>query len=135
MTGEGKRKAAQDATNALNQQLAPDSIHVEEVRIRAVYPDEATKKTLQTHLEAEQNLRLATLNQKLSELQNQKEVSRAAAEAQAARLRAASLTPRLVKFKHLDSINIVGVARGSMISVPPSAVPAGVQEGAATNGK
>lgn len=136
MTGEGKRKAAEDAAATLNEQLAADSIRVDEVRIRAVYPDEATKKTLRTHLEAEQNLRLATLNEQLSALQNQKEVSRATAEAQAARVRAASLTPRLVKFKHLDSINIVGVARGSVISVP-SAVPAqaGEQEGSPTTQK
>jgi len=117
MTGEGKRKAATDAAKTLNQQLAADSIRVDEVRIRAVYPDESTKNTLRTHLAAEQNLRLATLNQQLSQLRNQKEISQASAEAQAARIRAASLTPRLVKFKHLDSLNIVGVARGSMVSV------------------
>ncbi|MBC8101230.1 MAG: SPFH domain-containing protein [Cytophagales bacterium] len=121
MTGQGKQRAAEDARNALNLQLAPDAIRVDEVRIRAVYPDESTKKTLRTHLEAEQNLRLATLNQKLSDLSSQKEVSRVTAEAQAARLRAASLTPRLVKFRHLDKLNIIGVARGSVVSIPPTA--------------
>jgi regulator of protease activity HflC (stomatin/prohibitin superfamily) len=121
MTGQGKRKAAEDATQTLNQQLAGDSIKVDEVRIRAVYPDEATKKTLRTHLEAEQNLRLATLNQQLADLENQKAVSRAAAEAQAARTRAASLSPRLVRFRHLENLNIVGVARGSILSIPQEA--------------
>jgi regulator of protease activity HflC (stomatin/prohibitin superfamily) len=137
MTGQGKRKAAEDAARALNQQLTADSIKIDEVRIRAVYPDESTKKTLRTHLEAEQNLRLATLNQQLAGLQNQKEVSRATAEAQAARVRAASLSPRLVRFRHLENLNIVGVARGSILSVPqetagetpskPTAPPGGVE--------
>jgi regulator of protease activity HflC (stomatin/prohibitin superfamily) len=125
MTGQGKRKAAEDAAATLNQQLAADSINVDEVRIRAVYPDEATKKTLRTHLEAEQNLRLATLNQQLADLQNQKEVSHAAAEAQAARMRAASLSPRLVRFRHLENLNIVGVARGTILSVSQESGTAG----------
>jgi hypothetical protein len=117
MTGDGKRKAAVQAEQLLTSQLAPDAIQIDEVRIRAVYPDDATKRTLQTHLAAEQNLRLATLNQQLNALTNQKDVSRATAEAQAARIRAASLSPRLVRFRHLDAIQIVGVARGSMVSV------------------
>ena len=129
MTGQGKHQAAEDAARQLNTQLNPDSIQIDEVRIRAVYPDEATKNTLRTHLEAEQNLRLATLNQQLNSLTNQKEVSRATAEAQAAHLRAASLTPRLVKFKHLENINIVGVARGSMVTVAPEAAASGAAAG------
>ena len=128
MTGVGKRQAAESAALQLNDQLSADSIHIDEVRIRAVYPDESTKKTLRTHLEAQQNLRLATLNEQLNELTNLKDVSRATAEAQAARIRAASLSPRLVKFRHLDKINIVGVASGTMISVPPTAETAPVEE-------
>ena len=120
MTGAGKRKAADTAMRELNEQLAADSIRVDEVRIRAVYPDEATKTTLRTHLEAEQNLGLATLNGQLNALTNTKDVSRATAESQAARIRAASLSPRLVKFRHLDRINIVGVSRGSIVSVAPA---------------
>ena len=118
MTGDGKRRVAALAAKTLNAQLAADSLQIDEVRIRAVYPDESTRKTLQTHLAAEQNLRLATLNQRLNDLTNQRDIARATAEAQAARLRAASLTPRLVKFRHLENLHIVGVARGTMVSIP-----------------
>jgi regulator of protease activity HflC (stomatin/prohibitin superfamily) len=134
MTGAGKRKAAQNALIQLNQQLAPDSIHVDEVRVRAVYPDDATKNTLRTHLEAEQNLRLASLNQQLNALQNEKAVSAATAEAQAARIRAASLTPRLVRFKHLDQIRIVGVSPGTIVSLSPAGAPAATAAAAPATG-
>ncbi|MDX1933126.1 MAG: SPFH domain-containing protein [Capsulimonadales bacterium] len=116
MTGEGKNRAAKDARDELNRMLNPDSIIVDEVRIRAIWPDENTKNTLRTHLVAEQNLRLSKLNQQLAELVNARAVSRAEAEAKATRIRAASLTPRLVKYKHLDAIRIVGVPQGAIVN-------------------
>ena len=70
MTGDGKNRAAADARDELNKVLNPDSIVVDEVRIRAIWPDENTKNTLRTHLVAEQNLRLSTLNQQLATLAN-----------------------------------------------------------------
>lgn len=138
MTGEGKTRAAEDARTALNKALNADSIIVDEVRIRAIWPDENTKNTLRTHLVAEQNLRLSTLNQTLAELSNARAVSRAEAEAKATRIRAASLTPRLVKFKHLDNIRIVGVPRGAIVNAgaepterPESPSPADTPQAAA----
>jgi len=41
----------------------------------------------------------------------------AQAQAQAAHIRAASLTPRLVKFKHIKDIEIVGVPRGAIVNL------------------
>ena len=121
MTGDGKTRAAEDARAELNKMLNADSIVVDEVRIRAIWPDENTKNTLRTHLVAEQNLRLSTLNQQLATLANARAVSKAEAEAKATRIRAASLTPRLVKFKHLDDIRIVGVPQGAIVNAgaPP----------------
>lgn len=121
MTGDGKNKAAADARDALNKALNGDSIVVDEVRIRAIWPDDNTKNTLRTHLVAEQNLRLSTLNQTLAQLSNARAVSKAEAEAKATQIRAASLTPRLVKFKHLDDIRIVGVPQGAIVNAgaPP----------------
>ena len=136
MTGDGKNKAAKRALSELNARLNADSIVIDEVRIRAIWPDENTKNTLRTHLVAEQNLRLSTLNQTLAQLSNARAVSKAEAEAKATRIRAASLTPRLVKFKHLDNIRIVGVPQGAIVnagaptptqpqqSVPQAAAPA-----------
>lgn len=125
MTGDGKNRAAADAREALNKALNGDSIVVDEVRIRAIWPDENTKNTLRTHLVAEQNLRLSTLNQTLAQLSNARAVSKAEAEAKATRIRAASLTPRLVKFKHLDNIRIVGVPQGAIVNAgtPMSSQP------------
>ena len=116
MTGAGKTRAANDARDALNKALNADSVVVDEVRIRAIWPDDATKNTLRTHLVAEQNLRLSTLNQQLAEITNAREVSKAEAEAKAARIRAASLSPRLVRYKHLDNIRIVGVPPGAIVN-------------------
>ena len=120
MTGDGKTRAAEDARTELNKMLNLDSIVVDEVRIRAIWPDENTKNTLRTHLVAEQNLRLSTLNQQLATLANARAVSKAEAEAKATRIRAASLTPRLVKFKHLDDIRIVGVPQGAIVNASSS---------------
>ncbi len=116
MTGDGKNRAAADARAELNKALNSDSIVIDEVRIRAIWPDDNTKNTLRTHLVAEQNLRLSTLNQQLASIANAAAVSKAEAEAKAARIRAASLTPRLVRFKHLDNIRIVGVPRGAIVN-------------------
>ncbi len=116
MTGDGKTRAAEDAKKELNRVLNGDSILVDEVRIRAIWPDDATKDTLRTHLVAEQNLRLSTLNQQLATIANETAVSKAEAEAKAARIRAASLTPRLVRYKHLDKIRIVGVPQGAIVN-------------------
>ncbi|MBC8135304.1 MAG: hypothetical protein H8F28_05370, partial [Fibrella sp.] len=133
MTGDGKNRAAADARAELNKVLNGDSIVIDEVRIRAIWPDEATKNTLRTHLVAEQNLRLSTLNQQLASITNARAVSKAEAEAKAARIRAASLTPRLVRFKHLDKIRIVGVPRGAIVNAG-SAEPR-MQDGAAQEGQ
>ena len=128
MTGDGKNRAASDAKDALNKALNADAIVVDEVRIRAIWPDDNTKNTLRTHLVAEQNLRLSTLNQTLAQLSNARAVSKAEAEAKATRVRAASLTPRLVKFKHLDDIRIVGVPAGAIVNAgTPSQSPSQAQ--------
>ena len=42
MTGDGKKAAAAYALKELNDRFNPDSIVIDEVRIRAIYPDEAT---------------------------------------------------------------------------------------------
>lgn len=120
MTGDGKNKAAADAKEELNKVLNGDSIVIDEVRIRAIWPDENTKNTLRTHLVAEQNLRLSTLNQQLAAISNARAVSKAEAEAKAARIRAASLTPKLVRYKHLENIRIVGVPRGAIVNAGSS---------------
>jgi hypothetical protein len=119
MTGDGKKAAALYALKELNGRFNPDSIVVDEVRVRAIYPDDATVTALRSRLQAQQNLKLAQLNQQLQLLLNQKAVLKAQAEARAAQIRAASLTPRLVRFRHVKDIEIVGVPRGAMVSLPP----------------
>lgn len=119
MTGDGKRTAAQYALNELNKRFNPDSIVVDEVRIRAIYPDDATVAILRSRLQAQQNLRLAQLNLQLQQLVNQKNVMAAQAQAQAAQLRASSLTPRLVRYRHIKDLDIVGVPQGAIVNIPP----------------
>jgi len=118
MTGDGKRAAAAYAFQKLNTEFNPDSIVIDEVRIRAIYPDDATVATLRTRLEAQQNLRLSTLNMQLNAITNQRAILAAQAQAEAAHIRAASLTPRLVKFRHIKDIEIVGVPSGAIINLP-----------------
>jgi len=130
MTGEGKLAAGDYAIKELNTRFNPDSIVIDEVRIRAIYPDAPTISALRSRLQAQQNLKLAQLNQQLQRLINQKAVLAAQAEAQAAHIRAASLTPRLVKFKHIQDIDIVGVPRGAIVNMPSD--DAGDQSAAAT---
>lgn len=120
MTGDGKRKAAIYALNELNNRFNPDSIVIDEVRIRAIYPDAATVEALRSRLQAQQNLKLSQLNLQLQGLLNQKAVLAATAQAKAYHIRAASLTPRLVKFKHIKDIEIVGVPRGAIVNLPNS---------------
>ncbi len=123
MSGDGKKTAAAYALKELNDRFNPDSIVVDEVRIRAIYPDDATKIALRSRLQAQQNLKLSQLNLQLQQILNQKSVLRAQAEAQAAQIRAASLTPRLVKFRHVKDIEIIGVPRGAIINLPPDTAP------------
>jgi regulator of protease activity HflC (stomatin/prohibitin superfamily) len=124
MTGDGKRKDAAYAMKELNDRFNPDSIVIDEVRIRAIYPDDATKSALRSRLQAQQNLKLSQLNFQLQQINNQKSVMKAQAEAQAAHVRAASLTPRLVKSRHIKDIEIIGVPRGAIVSMPSDAAPA-----------
>ena len=119
MTGEGKKEAAAYAFKQLNDHFNPDAIVIDEVRIRAIYPDDATVAALRTRLEAQQNLRLSTLNMQLNALTNQRAILAAQAQAEAAQIRAASLTPRLVKFRHIKDIEIIGVPSGAIINLPP----------------
>ena len=119
MSGEGKQAAAVYALKELNTRFNPDSIMIDEVRIRAIYPDDATKVALRSRLAAQQNLKLSQLNYQLQQIVNQKSVLKAQAEAKAAHIRAASLTPRLVKSRHIKDIEIVGVPRGAIINLPP----------------
>ena len=121
MTRDGNRQAAADALKELNTRFNPDSLVVDEVRIRAIYPDPATVTALRSRLQAQQNLKLSQLNLQLQQLNNQKSVLAAQAGAQAAHIRAASLTPRLVRFKHIKDIEIVGVPRGAIVNVPSDA--------------
>jgi regulator of protease activity HflC (stomatin/prohibitin superfamily) len=130
MTGEGKRRAAEYAAKELNDRFNPDSIIIDEVRIRAVYPDAPTITALRSRLQAQQNLKLAQLNQQLQQIVNQKAVLAAQAEARAAHIRAASLTPRLVKFRHIKDLDIVGVPRGAIINMPPDESTAASGSGA-----
>jgi regulator of protease activity HflC (stomatin/prohibitin superfamily) len=125
MTGDGKRSASAYALAALNTRLNPDSIVVDEVRIRTVYPDDATLGSLRSRLQAQQNLRLAQLNLQLQQIVNQRQVLAAEATAEATRIKAASLSDRLVRFKHIQNIEIVGVPKGTIISVPSDEQPAG----------
>jgi hypothetical protein len=118
MTGDGKRKDADYAVQELNQRFNPDSIVIDEVRIRAIYPDATTVMVLRSRLQAQQNVKLAQLNLQLVQLQNQKAVMNATAQAQAAQIRAASLTPRLVRYRHIKDLDIIGVPRGAIINVP-----------------
>ena len=124
MSGDGKQKAAAYALQELNTRFNPDSIVIDEVRIRAIYPDDATKVALRSRLAAQQNLKLSQLNFQLQQIVNQKSVLKAQAEARAAQIRAASLTPRLVKYRHIKDIEIVGVPRGAIINLPPDTAPA-----------
>jgi len=121
MSGDGKQAAAAYALKELNDRFNPDSILIDEVRIRAIYPDDATKVALRSRLAAQQSLKLSQLNLQLQQIVNQKSVLKAQAEAQAAHVRAASLTPRLVKSRHIKDIEIVGVPRGAIINLPPEA--------------
>ena len=131
MSGDGKKAAAAYALKELNDRFNPDSIIIDEVRIRAIYPDDATKIALRSRLQAQQNLKLSQLNLQLQQIVNQKSVLKAQAEAQAAHIRAASLTPRLVKSRHIKDIEIVGVPRGAIINLPPDAAgEAAAQENA-----
>ena len=114
MTGAGKRAAAAYALKELNDRFAPDSIVIDEVRIRAVYPDDATVTALRSRLAAQQSLKISQLNLQLQTITNQKAVLAATAQAQAAHIRAASLTPRLVKSRHIKDMEIVGVPRGTI---------------------
>ncbi|MCA1596150.1 MAG: hypothetical protein LC772_06965 [Chloroflexi bacterium] len=123
MTGDGKQRAAAYALKQLNDRFRPDAITIDEVRVRAIYPDDATVAVLRSRLQAQQNLKLAQLDQQLQGLLNQKKVLKAEAEAQAQQVRAASLTPRLVKFKHLKNLEIVAVPRGTMVNVGSTAGP------------
>ena len=124
MTGAGKQAAAAYALKELNDKFNADSIVVDEVRLRAIYPDAATVTALRSRLQAQQNLKLSQLNLQLQNLVNQKSVLAAQAQAQAAHIRAASLTPRLVKFKHIKDIEIVGVPRGAIVNLPNTDEPA-----------
>ena len=99
------------------------------MRIRAIYPDDATVAALRTRLEAQQNLRLSTLNMQLNAITNQRAILAAQAQAQAAQIRAASLTPRLVKFRHIKDIEIVGVPSGAIINLPADQTPVAAAEG------
>ncbi len=128
MSGDGKKAAAAYALKELNGRFNPDSIVIDEVRIRAIYPDDATKVALRSRLAAQQNLKLSQLNLQLQQIVNQKSVLKAQAEAKAAHIRAASLTPRLVKSRHIKDIEIVGVPRGAIINLPPDAAPDTGQE-------
>lgn len=118
MTGTGKKAAADYALKELNDKFNPDSIVIDEVRIRAIYPDATTVTALRSRLQAQQNLKLSQLNLQLQGLLNQKSVLAAQAQAQAAHIRAASLTPRLVKSRHIKDIEIVGVPRGAIVNIP-----------------
>lgn len=133
MTGAGKKAAAAYALKELNARFNPDSIAIDEVRIRAIYPDEATVAALRSRLQAQQNLKLSQLNLQLQSLNNQRSVLKAQADAQSSRIRAASLTPRLVKFKHIHDIEIVGVPRGAIVNLPRDAEPPASSEPAASN--
>ena len=66
-------------------------------------------------------MKLSQLNLQLQQIVNQKSVLKAQAEAKAAHIRAASLTPRLVKSRHIKDIEIIGVPRGAIINLPPDA--------------
>jgi regulator of protease activity HflC (stomatin/prohibitin superfamily) len=118
MTGDGKRAAAAYALNQLNTRFNPDSIVIDEVRIRTIYPDAQTVQTLLSRLQAQQNLRIAQLNMELQSINNQKAVLKAEADAEAAKIRAASLTPRLLAYRHLKDWNIEVVPSGSIINIP-----------------
>ncbi len=128
MTGAGKRVASAFALKQLNERFNDDSILVDEVRIRAIYPDPATVAALRSRLQAQQNLKLSQLNLQLQRLNNQRSVLKAEAEARAAQIRAASLTPRLVKFKHIKDIEIIGVPRGAIVNLPSTGEASGVTE-------
>ncbi len=123
MTGAGKQAAAAYALKELNDKFNPDSIVIDEVRIRAIYPDATTVTALRSRLQAQQNLKLSQLNLQLQGLVNQKSVLSAQAQAQAAHIRAASLTPRLVKSRHIKDIEIIGVPRGAIVNIPNGDAP------------
>jgi len=118
MGGDGKLAASNYAKDELNQHFNPDGIVIDDVAIRTIYPDDATATSLRTRLQAQQNLRLAKLNQQLAAVQNQTAVLKATGDATATRIRAASLSDRLVRFRHIKDITIVGVPQGAIISIP-----------------
>jgi len=119
MGGEGKLAASNYAKDELNQHFNPDGIVIDDVAIRTIYPDDATATSLRTRLQAQQNLRLAKLNQQLATVINQTAVLKAQGDSTATRIRAASLSARLVRFRHIKDITIVGVPQGAIISIPP----------------
>jgi len=121
MTGNGKRVAAEYARRQLNQQFNPDSIIIDDVRIRAIYPDDATVTALRSRLQAQQSLRLAKLDLQLNQIQNKREILEAQAIADATRIRAASLTDQLVQVRHVKDINIVGVPESAIVNLPATA--------------
>jgi regulator of protease activity HflC (stomatin/prohibitin superfamily) len=118
MTGAGKRAAAAYALNQLNTRFNPDSIIIDEVRIRTIHPDAATVQTLIGRLQAQQNLRLAELNMQLQQINNQKAILKAEADAQSAKIRAASLTPRLVAYRHMKDWSVTGVPSSAIVNIP-----------------
>jgi regulator of protease activity HflC (stomatin/prohibitin superfamily) len=120
MTGAGKRAAAAYALNQLNTRFNPDSIVIDEVRIRTIHPDAQTVQTLISRLQAQQNLRIAQLNMELQSINNQKDILKAQADAQSAKIRASSLTPRLVAYHHIKDWDIEVVPSGSIVNIPPS---------------
>lgn len=119
MGGDGKLAASQYGKDELNQHFNGDGIIIDDVEIRTIYPDDATATALRTRLQAQQNLRLAKLNQQLATVVNQTAVLKATGDSTAAKIRAASLSPRLVRFRHIKDITIVGVPSNAIISLPP----------------
>jgi len=52
------------------------------------------------------------------QLQNTRAIMNATAQAQAAKIRAASLTPRLVRYRHIKDLDIIGVPKNAIIAMP-----------------
>ncbi len=127
MTGDGKRRNSQYAVDELNKRFNHDAIVIDEVRIRAIYPDDATVGVLRSRLKAQQSVRLSQLNLQLQQLVNQKNIMSAQAQAQAAHLRASSLTPRLVRYKHIKDLEIIGVPSSAIVNIPPDEAAAPAQ--------
>lgn len=117
LSGDGKRANALYAFKQLNARFNPDSIVIDDVRVRAVSPDDATKAAMFSRLKAQQSLVIATLTQQDQQLVNQKNIESADANAKSAHIVASSLTPRLVKYKHLKDLTIVGVPNGAIVNL------------------